>query len=228
MRALLAHNIVTSSLVCFVFCACNITICVMEKHIHIRIAQPSDAEALQAIYAPYVEEMAVTFDLVPPSTEDFAQRITSTLERYPYLVAECDGEVLGYTYASAFRPRPAYLHSAETSIYIQKDYKGRGLGSRLYGALSRILLAQNIFNMEACIAHCDPPDEYLPQVSRLFHEKKGFRLVGRFNKCGRKFDRWYDMIWMELIIREHPCDPQPYVPFSQLDEGLVVGILADA
>lgn len=200
----------------------------MEKQINIRIAQLSDAETLRALYIPYVEQTAVTFELAPPSKEEFARRVANTLERYPYLVAECDGEILGYTYASAFRPRQAYLHSAETSIYIRKDYKGHGLGRRLYTALGRLLCAQNVFNMEACIAHCEPADEYVPHASRLFHEKMGFRAVGCFSKCGRKFDRWYDMIWMEHILMEHPSNPQPYMPFSQLDDALVSEILANA
>lgn len=200
----------------------------MEKHIEIRIARPSDVEAILAIYAPYVEETAVTFELAPPSLKDVSERVSNVLERYPYLVAECGGEVLGYTYASAFRPRAAYLHSAETSIYIRRDYKGNGLGRRLYTALFRLLRAQNVFNVEACIACCEPADEYVPRTSRLFHEKMGFRLVGRFEKCGRKFDRWYDMIWMELILLDHPCDPRPFMPFPQLDDGLVSEILADA
>lgn len=200
----------------------------MKKQINIRIAQLSDTEALLALYIPYVKETAVTFELTPPSIDDFARRVSNTLERYPYLVAECDGELLGYTYASAFRPRHAYLHSAETSIYIRKDYKGNGLGRRLYTALAQLLRAQNIFNMEACIAHCEPADEYVPAASRLFHEKMGFRVVGRFDKCGRKFNRWYDMIWMEHILCEHPCNPQPYVPFPQLDSALVSEILAKA
>lgn len=200
----------------------------MEKQITIRIARLSDAEALLALYTPYVEETAVTFELTPPSLEAFGQRIANTLKGYPYLVAECDGKLLGYAYASAFRPRHAYLHSAETSIYIRKDYKGKGLGRRLYSALTQLLQAQNIFNMEACIAHCEPADEYVPQASRLFHEKMGFRLVGCFNNCGRKFGRWYDMIWMERIVCDHPDNPQPYLPFPQLDNALVSDILAKA
>ncbi len=210
------------------FCLFTITICAMEKQINIRIARLTDTEALLALYTPYVEQTAITFELVPPSAQDFAQRVANTLKRYPYLVAECDNEILGYAYASAFRPRHAYLHAAETSIYIRQNYRGNGLGKRLYAALAQLLRAQNIFNMEACIAHCEPADEYVPAASRLFHEKMGFHLVGCFEKCGRKFNRWYDMIWMERILAEHPLSPEPYVPFPQLDGELVASILADA
>lgn len=198
----------------------------MKSSISIRLARVSDVEALYALYVPYVQQTAVTFELVPPTLDSFAQRVTNTLERYPYIVAEHEGEILGYAYASAFRPRHAYLHAAETSIYIRMDYKGNGLGRRLYTALAQLLQAQNVYTMEACIAYCEQGDEFVPQASRIFHEKMGFTLVGRFNKCGRKFDRWYDMIWMEKVLIPHPENPEPYMPLPHVDQETVAAILA--
>ena len=98
----------------------------------IRPAAPEDAPALLAIYAPYVRETAVTFEYEVPTPEEFAGRIRRTLERYPYLTAQCGGEVLGYACAGPFKERAAYGWSVETTIYLRQDQRGRGLGRALY------------------------------------------------------------------------------------------------
>ena len=102
---------------------------------HVRIAGGEDAEKLLAIYAPYVENTAITFEYEVPSIEEFRERIEHTLSRYPYLVAERGGEIMGYVYASAFKTRAAYAWAVETSIYIRTDAKHLGLGKLLYTAL---------------------------------------------------------------------------------------------
>ena len=194
----------------------------------IRMATVADAAALREIYLPYVRTTAVTFELEDPTLEDFTERVRKTLERYPYIVAVEDDQIVWYAYASAFRPRAAYLHSIETSIYMRMDYRGKGVGRRLYEALAKLLMLQNVYNMEACIAHCDPADEYVPATSRLFHERLGFRLVGQFNKCAHKFGRWYDMIWMEKILGDHVADPEPFMPFTQVAQEKIDEVLEQA
>ncbi len=189
------------------------------------MATVADTATLREIYLPYVRTTAVTFELEDPTLEDFTERVRKTLERYPYIVAVEEGEIVGYAYASAFRPRAAYLHSIETSIYMRMDYRGKGVGRRLYETLAKLLVLQNVFNMEACIAHCDPADEYVPATSRLFHERLGFKLVGKFNKCAHKFGRWYDMIWMERILGDHIADPQPFLPLLQVDPEKIAEVL---
>lgn len=173
----------------------------------IRIAEPGDAEALLQIYAPYVRGTAVTFEYTVPSAEEFRERILHTLEKYPYLVAEQDGQAVGYAYAGPFHTRAAYERGVETTVYIRQDRKRRGLGRDLYGALEKILAYQNILNLNACIGYPEREDEYLTTDSARFHERQGFRLAGRFHKCGYKFGRWYDMIWMEKHIGEHTAHP---------------------
>lgn len=186
----------------------------------IRPAAPEDAPALLAIYAPYVRETAVTFEYEVPTPEEFAGRIRRTLERYPYLTVQCGGEVLGYACAGPFKERAAYGWSVETTIYLRQDQRGRGLGRALYQALERCLAAQHIQNLNACIA--DPAqvgDPYLTGASAAFHAGLGYQLAGRFHKCGYKFGRWYDMIWMEKILGTHPERPPEVIPFSELLEG---------
>ena len=175
---------------------------------HVRIAGGEDAEKLLAIYAPYVENTAITFEYEVPSIEEFRERIEHTLSRYPYLVAERGGEILGYVYASAFKTRAAYAWAVETSIYIRTDAKHLGLGKLLYTALEGALKLQNITNVNACIAHPTVPDEYLTLNSEQFHEHLGYRFVGRFTGCAYKFGRWYDMVWMEKLLGSHPI-PAP-------------------
>ena len=185
----------------------------------IRPARPEDAPALLAIYAPYVRETAVTFEYEVPSLDEFTRRIEHTLQRYPYLIAQSGSEVLGYAYAGPFKERAAYDWSVETTIYLRQDQRGRGLGWALYQALERCLAAQHIQNLNACIA--DPAQEgdpYLTGASAAFHARLGYQLVGRFHKCGYKFGRWYDMIWMEKLLGVHPEDPQPVIPFPELLE----------
>ena len=111
---------------------------------------------------------------------------------------------MGYAYAGAFVGRAAYDHSCELSIYLDHSAKRRGFGRALYDAMESALKAMGITNMYACIG--DPPDaedEYLTRNSEHFHEHLGFVKVGTFHKCGYKFGRWYNMIWMEKIIGEH-------------------------
>ncbi|WP_085830019.1 GNAT family N-acetyltransferase [Collinsella vaginalis] len=181
----------------------------MEQRISIRQAIVSDAAALAAIYAPYVEHTAITFENEPPTVDEFAQRMADTLKRYPYLVAEgADGPV-GYAYAGPFGSRAAYDWSIETSIYVAEGHAHEGIGRALHEALERELAAMGIKNMYACIAVPEVADEHLTRNSAEFHEHLGYRLVGTFKKCGSKFGRWYDMVWMERIIGEHEPDPVP-------------------
>ena len=177
--------------------------------ITIRMANPADAQALLNIYAPYVINTAITFEYAVPSVEEFASRIAHTLEKYPYLIAEEGGNILGYAYASPFHDRPAYDWAVETSIYVDQNIKHRGIGRKLHDALESTLREQGILNMNACIAYPPQEDEHLDKNSVEFHSHMGYRLVGEFYKCGYKFNRWYNMVWMEKLIGEHLSDQKP-------------------
>ena len=189
-----------------------------DSNIKIRIASTLDAKALLEIYAPYVKNTAITFEYEVPSLEEFEKRICHTKERYPYLVAEADGDILGYAYASAFHERAAYDWAVETSIYIKEDQKKRGIGKMLYEALEKILAEQNILNLNACIAYPKQEDEYLTKNSVAFHQHLGYRLIGEFYQCGYKFGRWYNMVWMEKHIGEHGENPPKVKSFDEVRE----------
>lgn len=183
----------------------------------IRTAAPKDAAALLKIYAPYVKKTAVTFEYEVPSAEEFADRIKRTLEKYPYLAAMLDGEIVGYAYAGTFHERAAYDWAVETSIYVREDKKGLGIGRTLYEALEKALLQQHILNVNACIAYPVQEDEYLTRDSVWFHERLGYRMVGEFYECGYKFGRWYNMVWMEKHLGTHPEKPEKVLWFSELN-----------
>ena len=181
----------------------------------IRQARPEDAKDILNIYAPYVRETAISFEYEVPDEDEFRRRIQDTLRKYPYLVSEEDGRVTGYAYAGSFKWREAYKHSSEVSIYIARDQRGKGIGRALYEELERLLLKQNVFVLYACITEayedCDP---YLNDDSIRFHEKMGFRLCGRHTRCGYKFDRWYNMIWMEKVSSDLPDHPDEFIPYD--------------
>ena len=145
------------------------------RQLRIRTATPEDAAKLAAIYAPYVENTSITFEYIVPAAEEFADRIRHTLTRYPYLVAELDGEPVGYAYASAFKSRAAYDWSVETSIYVSRDLRSSGVGSLLYEKLEEYLVAHfhasgykqdawhDMIWMEKTLCpHTIPPKPFIP------------------------------------------------------------------
>lgn len=176
-----------------------------RKGFKIRKADSSDAGALLGIYRPYVTDTPITFEFEPPSLEEFKNRMLQIMTRYPYLVAESDERIGGYCYASQFKNRDAYDWSVETTIYISPEFKGMGIGRKLYEKLEEILARQGILNLNACIA-------YPHQESVAFHEKMGFQTVAHFHKCGYKLGAWYDMVWMEKMIGEHRDQPKQITP----------------
>lgn len=183
----------------------------------IRLATPQDAKEIRQIYAPYVTDTAVTFEYEVPTVETFEERITNTLRKYPYLVAEEEGHIVGYAYAGAFRPRAAYQHSVEMSIYVDREKGGKGIGRKLYQELEHRLIQQNVFVLYACITMTERTDDpYLTDGSIQFHKKMGYTFAGHFHHCGYKFSCWYSMIWMEKSICNRPDHPEPFQPISDL------------
>ena len=161
----------------------------------IRFAKPSDARFLLDIYAPYVENTAITFEYEVPTIEDFATRIEKTLEKYPYLIAEEDGIVFGYAYASTYYARAAYDWAVELSVYVSQEARGQGVGTRLYDALEDLLEQMGYIHFLACIS--------LPnEASLALHRKRGYQQVAHFPKIGYKFDRWHDIVWLQKSLEK--------------------------
>ncbi len=176
-------------------------------HLTLRPAVVADAEALIAIYAPYVQKTAITYEYEVPSPAEFRRRIETYSQKYPYLVAEADGVPVGYAYASPLGSRPAFDWSVETAIYVREDCKGLGVGRALYEALESLLKEQGIRTMTAAIASVSHDDPYLTNASIQFHLRMGFTPVGTFHNAGCKFGRWYDLTWMEKPIGTYEENP---------------------
>lgn len=187
-----------------------------DNGIIIRKASSEDAPYLVEIYKPYVETTAVTYEYEVPSVEEFRQRIEKTLEKYPYLVAIVEDKIVGYAYAGTYIGRAACDWSVETSIYVDMEYKGRGIGGRLYAELEDNLKEMNILNLNAAIASPQVEDKHLTMDSINFHKHMGYTVVGEFHNCGYKFGRWYKLMWMEKMLGEHTLNPKPVVKYSEI------------
>ena len=150
-----------------------------------RPAVPADAEAIRAVYAPYVENTVYTFEFKVPSVAEVSQR----MQRHPghvWLVAEDAGEIAGYAYAWPFEDREGYRFTVETSIFLRQTRIGNGIGRALYADLLATLKQNGFATAVARIALPNPQSERL-------HEKLGFHKVAHFEKIGHKFDRWIDV-----------------------------------
>ena len=182
----------------------------------VRDATLEDAGRILEIYSYYVQETAISFEYDVPTLSQFQERMRKTMERYPYLVVEDDGRIQGYAYAGPFVGRAAYDWSCELTIYLDRSAHKRGFGRKLYQALEERLREMGVLNLYACIGWPVAEDRYLNQNSAQIHAHLGFQVAGRFQKCGRKFGRWYDMIWMEKIVGEHQQECRPLTPCRDL------------
>ena len=174
----------------------------------LRFAVPEDAQALLDIYARYIHT-PITFEYDLPSREEFARRISSTLERYPYLVAEEAGKAVGYAYAHPERERAAYQWNAELSIYLAPEAAGRGVGRALYSALMELLRLQGVKTAYGVVTSPNPASEGL-------HRALGFRLLGVHRNTGFKDGAWYDVLWFEKSLAGYEADPAPVISVGQL------------
>jgi phosphinothricin acetyltransferase len=174
----------------------------------IRLATERDADTVHAIYAPVVLESATSFELEPPTVDEMRGRIAKTLERFPWIVCDRDGRVLGYAYASPHRDRAAYQWSVEVSVYIDGIARRSGVGRALYTSLFALLRVQGFHNAYAGVALPNP-------ASVAMHESVGFRSVGVYRRVGHKMGAWHDVGWWSLAIGDHPGSPSPPLPIAE-------------
>jgi L-amino acid N-acyltransferase YncA len=167
----------------------------------VRAAKPEDMAAVTAIYAHFVETSTATFDLVAPDEAEMLRRRQTVLDRgLPYLVAELEGYVVGYSYASPFRPRDGYRFTVEDSIYVRSDCKGHGVGKMLLSELISICQQDGLHSMIACICGIN-----VPSVS--LHASLGFLPVGTLPEVGRKFGEWLSISLMQRVLVEDLNSP---------------------
>ena len=168
----------------------------------IRLATGRDAEPVADIYAPNVTDTVISFEAEPPDAEEMRRRIEATLERYPWLVYERQGRVLGYAYAGAHGSRAAYQWSVDVSVYVSGEAHRMGVGRALYTSLFAALDLQGFYNAFAGATLPNP-------ASVGLHEAMGFRPVGVYRGTGYKMGAWHDVGWWHLPLRERVGDPAP-------------------
>ena len=165
--------------------------------VSIRPAADHDAAAVAAIYAPYVEHTAISFEEQAPSPGDMAARIAKCRARWQWLAAELDGAVVGFAYGSQHRERAAYRWSVEVSAYVSRDHHRKGIGRALYDALFADLADKGFCNAFAGITLPNDPSVKL-------HTSMGFEPIGTFRSIGWKFGRWHDVAWFQRTLRHGP------------------------
>jgi phosphinothricin acetyltransferase len=163
----------------------------------IRAGTEADASAMLAIYRPYVENSVISFEQEVPSIGEYTQRVRKYIQAWACVVAEADGQIVGYAYGSAHRERAAYQWSVETTIYVAQGAQRVGIGRRLYKALLPKLRDKGYCNAYAGVA--------LPNPGSVgVHLAVGFQPIGTFPRVGYKFGQWRDVAWFYLALREHP------------------------
>ena len=160
----------------------------------IRSANHDDAESIARIYNYYVEKTIITFEETPVTRDDIASRMGDTGSAHPWYVCETKGSITGYAYASIWNGRCAYRHSVESTVYIEHNEVGKGLGKKLYQHLLKELEERSIHAVIGGIALPNP-------ASIALHEKLGFEKVAHFKEVGRKFDKWIDVAYWQLSFR---------------------------
>lgn len=175
----------------------------MNDQLVIRSAVPSeDAPFISDIYSYYVENTAYTFECQVPDADEISRRMEKTQKKYPYLIAEKNGEIVGYTYAGSFNDRAAYDWSVETSIYLKQGQTHSGIGRALYSELCEELTSRSFQMAYANITEANPN-------SLAFHEALGFSLCGTFEHSGWKNGKWYNTYWMQKPLHYTECAPDP-------------------
>jgi phosphinothricin acetyltransferase len=165
------------------------------EEIMIRSATIHDAFSICGIYNYYVNNTVITFEETPVSISEMEGRIRAVVSKYPWIVWEEEGEVLGYAYVNKWKDRAAYRHSAEDSIYVKNGAGGRGIGKTLLAAL---LEAAGKTGVHALVAGITLPNER----SAALHEKFGFKKTAEFFEIGYKMDRWLNVGYWELIFQD--------------------------
>jgi L-amino acid N-acyltransferase YncA len=160
----------------------------------IRSYSPADIPAVTRIYGHYVRDTVITFETEAPGEAEMASRFSTIVGKgHPLLIAEQDGQVVGYAYASTYRPREAYRFTCEDSIYLAPDAVGKGLGGLLLGRLIEDSHKAGLKQMLAVITA-------ERENSIRLHARHGFRFIGRYEALGYKFDRWLDIVHMQRAL----------------------------
>lgn len=174
---------------------------------HVRFATLKDSSRILEIYSPYILNTTISFEYTTPSLAEFTDRIAKLSNKYPYLVYERNGKILGFAYGSPYQERSAYLYDVDLSIYLAPEAQSNGIGRKLYTCLLTLLQKQGFYNVYACITASN-------QRSIDFHTALGFRNLGIHPQAGYKFRQWLDIVWMDKQLQHKKTLPQPIQPIT--------------
>lgn len=185
----------------------------------IRQASEDDAQAILSIYAPYIENTAITFETDVPTLDEFTSRMKGILGEYPYLVIEENGVVQGYAYAHRQAERAAYAWNAELSVYLRQECTGHGFGRSLSQAVCDLLELQGVRNVFSLITQPNYP-------SIRMHELLGFKLMGTQKNAGYKCGAWHDVAWLQKQIGSFEKEPARLQPLCETNQDDIERVIA--
>lgn len=175
----------------------------------IRMATVQDVPQILGIYAPYVENTAISFEYTVPRSEAFTARFLDITARFPWLVWEEEGKILGYAYGSLPFERAAYQWCCEASIYLHPSAHRRGIGKQLYAHLEQLLRQQGYQKVYAIITTAN-------DASVAFHKAMGYHVTARMPDCGFKFGKWHGTVWMEKLLSDRDVPEKPPITVHEI------------
>ncbi|OYU96208.1 MAG: N-acetyltransferase [Bacteroidetes bacterium B1(2017)] len=181
----------------------------MTSSLEIKLITEPDIEEVLAIYTQYVLHTSITFEHTVPSFEEYAQRVNTNTQKYPWLIAKQGTNIVGFAYCSTHRYREAYQWSPESTIYMAPNFQGKGIGKLLYSTLFELLKMQGFVNVFAGVVIPNPK-------SIALHKSCGFEEIGIFKKIGYKQGTWHDTFWFQLALAEHTQNPIEPVSLNKI------------
>jgi len=181
----------------------------MSKTI-IRLATLEDAERILEIYNPYIENTCITFEYNKLTLDEFKERMLNITKKFPFIVCELDGMIIGYAYTSSAHPRAAYSWDCDSSIYMDQAYQGKGVGTILYKTLFLLMKEMGYYNVYALVTSPNP-------ISLAFHKNLGFEVEGHHDNIGYKFGKWLGVTRLVKRIGDFSKVPQPVKTINEID-----------
>ncbi|MFA9464100.1 MAG: N-acetyltransferase family protein [Velocimicrobium sp.] len=187
----------------------------------IRLATLDDAKKILEIYNPYIETTSITFEYNKLSLAHFEERMRTIIQKFPFIVYERNGIIIGYAYASSFHPRAAYAWDCDCSIYMDLSYQGKGIGTILYKTLFLLMKEMGYFNIYALVTSQNP-------ISLSFHKKLGFEIEGHHDKTGYKFGKWLGVTRLVKRIGDFDKTPEPVKTIYEINSAPILAHYIEA
>ncbi len=183
----------------------------------IRFLELKDIKTVYKIYEYYIVSTSITFEITVPSLEEFTERVLNISKNYPYVVYEQDGKVVGYAYATRYGVREAFQWVVESTVYVDQNYKNKGIGKILYTKLLELLKSQGFHTAYALVTSAN--------VNSLsFHEKLGFKYMAKFDNLGYKQGEWHGIIYYSYELNPYTNPPRQLLDINQLKQSCSYGL----